>query len=114
LTINPYQARFLNEEGLKLEKERGTYDETKYHYYPQDKELVDKFSKPGRYLDIFFSWLVQGTMLFYQHKTTGIQKPKIVRDYIEDRIEDNDVTGSVFAKSVKQRLLNSGQRHLKR
>lgn len=89
--ICPFKARFLDKEGLKSEKEKGKYDETKHKYYEADQDLVEGYSKPGRDIDILFSWLVQGCVEFYTVIKTGIPKPKIVKQYIAEKIGENDV-----------------------
>lgn len=84
IVLNPFMARFLNEDGIKLEKLRGTYDETKFKYYPSDNVLAKKYAVDGRNIDILFSWLVYGCMEFYAkyNEGCGVPKPKIVREYI--------------------------------
>ena len=93
LCFNPYNARFLNFEGFELEKSRGKFDESKYKYYDADNELIEKFKKEGREIDILFSWLVVGCIEFYKVMQNGIKKPQIVKDYIENKIGENDVVG---------------------
>lgn len=91
LVFFPFKARFLNPERMKNEKDQDLYNEDKYKYYIADDELIRKFQQPGRSLDILFSWLVQGSIKFYQVKDGGIQKPPIVKGYIKDKINDFDI-----------------------
>ena len=92
LVFNPFKARFLNEEGIQLEKSRGLYDETKFVYYPSNNELVKKYARIGRNIDILFSWLVHGCVEFYtkHNDGCGIPKPEIVKEYIENKLSEND------------------------
>ncbi len=91
LVFNPFKARFLNKEEFKLEKSRGAYDETKFKYYVADNEFVKKYGESGRNIDILFSWLVQGCIKFYEIYNHGIEKPQIVKDYIENKLAENDI-----------------------
>lgn len=93
LCFNPYFSRFLNKEGLELEKKRGKYDPKKYKYYEADNQIIDKYKKAGRPIDILFSWMVQGCKEFYALNGEGIKKPPIVLKYIQDKLDDNDVVG---------------------
>ena len=93
LCFNPYNSRFLNKVDLELEKTRGKYDPSKYKYYNADNEVVEQYTHSGRAINIFFSWLVGGCMEFYKLRHCGIQKPKIVLDYIENKIGENDIIG---------------------
>lgn len=89
--ICPFKSRFLDKEGLKAEKEKGKYDDTKHKYYEANQKLVEGFSRAGRDINILFSWLVQGCIEFYTVLKDGIQKPKIVKQYIAEKIGENDV-----------------------
>ena len=93
LVFNPYKARFLNKISMEIEKEKGNYDETKYKYYETNNSLIEKYSFHNRTIDIYFSWLVAGCMEFYRTKDEGIKKPKIVRDYINEKTSENDIVG---------------------
>lgn len=94
LCFNPFRSRFLNEEGLKQEKARGLYDDNKYNYYAADNELIQKYNQTGRPINILFSWLVDGCVDFYKNcLISGIKKPKVVSNYIDDKIGENDTIG---------------------
>ena len=98
LCFNPHTSRFLNKEGLKLEKSTGIYDESKISYYEADDSLIEKYAQVGHEIDIFFSWLVVGCIEFYKVRQDGIKKPKIVTAYIQSKIDDNDVVGSFISE----------------
>jgi phage/plasmid-associated DNA primase len=93
LVFNPYKARFLNKEAMNDEKNNGLYNESKYNYYEADNDLIEKYKTLGRPIDIYFSWLVKGCMEFYKVKNNGISKPKIVKEYITEKSNENDVIG---------------------
>ena len=98
LVIYPYNARFLDKESMKSEKESGNYNPNKYKYFIADKPLLDSFCVKGRNLDILFSWMVIGCMKFYKVMNDGIKKPKIVLDYTNTKFDDNDVVGQWIAE----------------
>ena len=91
LVFNPYRSRFLNKEDMEKEKATGKYDESLYKYYIADGDLITKYSKEGRPIDILFSWLIEGCIEFYRVKNDGIKKPNIVKEYIENKIGENDI-----------------------
>ena len=91
LVFNPYKSRFLNKEDMEKEKATGKYDESVYKYYIADGDLITEYSKEGRPIDILFSWLIEGCIEFYRVKNDGIKKPNIVKEYIENKVGENDV-----------------------
>jgi phage/plasmid-associated DNA primase len=91
VNFNPYQARFMDPVGLEKEKETGLYDPVNLKYYEADNDLIDKYKVHGRNIDILFSWLVEGCKEFYKVRKDGIKKPKIVRDFNEEKIGENDL-----------------------
>lgn len=93
LVFNPYKARFLNKEAMTDEKNNGSYNEIKYKYYEADSDLINMYKTHGRPIDIYFSWLVGGCMEFYKVKNNGIAKPKVVKEYINEKTSENDVIG---------------------
>jgi len=93
LVFNPYKSRFLNKEAMIIEKENNNYDPSKYKYYDADDILIEKFNRLGREINVLFSWLVKGCIKFYEVKNDGIKKPSIVKEYINEKTNENDVIG---------------------
>jgi len=91
ISLVPFYARFLTKEEEKIEKKQDMYDPEKYTYYPADKDFIEKYKTPGRNIDIFMSWLVDGCSKCYQLGKDGIEKPKVVQDYINKKYEENDI-----------------------
>jgi len=92
LLFCPFNARFLDDQGIKNDKAKGIYDETKFKYYSPDTNLIKKYCAAGRNIDILFSWLVGGCMEFYAKYNNGsdIPRPPIVQKCIEQICNKND------------------------
>ena len=90
LNFHPFNARFLDKEGLEREKEEGKYNPLKYSYYKADKKMEGIFKTDGRHVDIFFSWLAEGCKDFYRLYDDGIPKPDLVKQYINQKVNEND------------------------
>jgi len=91
LNFHPFNARFLDKEGLKKEKDEGKYNPIKYSYYKADKKMEGIFKTDGRHVDIFFSWLAEGCKDFYRLYDDGIPKPDLVKEYINQKVNENDL-----------------------
>jgi len=49
------------------------------------------FKTDGRHVDIFFSWLAEGCKDFYRLYDDGIPKPNLVKEYINQKVNENDL-----------------------
>ena len=76
---------------MEKEKVTGKYDNSVYKYYIAYGDLITEYSMEGRPIDILFSWLIEGCIEFYRVKNDGIRKPSIVKEYIENKVGENDV-----------------------
>jgi phage/plasmid-associated DNA primase len=101
MEVEPFWARFLNDEEMKQEKASGKYDPSRYTYYKKDDALIKNYQSCGRPLDILFSWMVGGCMEFYRTYNTGYPRPEIVSQYKSKKVDENDIIGQFLDEKCK-------------
>jgi hypothetical protein len=87
LIIHPHNSRYLTEEGLIEEKSNGNYKPDLYDYRTADKLFVNSFFTPGHNLDVLFSWLVIGTVKYYDLGSNNVVLPPCVKKYISSVVK---------------------------
>lgn len=76
----PFKTTFLHKGGLKTEKKSD-----------HELEFAELFLKEKRAINVLFSWLVQGCIEYYRVMDDGIPKPKILKQYTQEKIDEDNI-----------------------
>jgi hypothetical protein len=89
----PHNLKYLTRQEMDNQLESGAYvPERDKHVRLADPVFIDEnYKAPGRNMDIFFSWLVEGCGMWYADRLTGGTKiPDVVLNAKAELLKDTD------------------------